>query len=86
MKYRAGFVSNSSTSSFVLGKNYMTNKQISKFREFLMEDDKYFIDCGEGYIGETDYYFQGESSMHWDDKLMKFLKEIGVDLKYVGDY
>jgi hypothetical protein len=34
MKIRQGFVSNSSSSSFVLGKSYMTDEQIDKFSRF----------------------------------------------------
>ena len=57
MKFRNWFVSNSSTTSFALGKFYMSPKQIEDFREFIDELDD---DDLEGYICETDLYFQGE--------------------------
>lgn len=35
MKIRNGFVSNSSSCSFVLGKYYMTDEQIEQFNDFI---------------------------------------------------
>ena len=60
MKKRHGFVSNSSSSSFVLGKAHMTDEQINKFQNMLDEIN----DCYEGYVFDTKYYFHGEVSNH----------------------
>ena len=62
MKKRFGFVSNSSSSSFVLGKVHMTEDQIEKFQHNLNEINE--ANSDEGYIFETKYYFHGEVSNH----------------------
>lgn len=82
MKIRTSFVSNSSSSSFCIGKNYMTPKQIQEFRDYLDDPENY---CDETTIDEGKYYFFGDISMH-DDRLREFLFEIGVDMKYVETY
>ena len=41
MKIRNGFVSNSSSASFVLGKCYMTDEQIEKFSRYVNYLDDY---------------------------------------------
>lgn len=81
MKIRQGFVSNSSSSSFCVGKNYMTSEQIKQFQDWLVEmkDELY-----ESYIHQGQYYFLGEISVHEFDKISDFLGSIGVDLQYVG--
>ena len=83
MKVRNGFVSNSSSSSFVIGKNFMTEEQSAEFSKFLNE---YHVsgDCLEDtYIFESPFYFFGEISIH-DTEVMSFLKKVGVDTKYVS--
>lgn len=40
MKTRVGFVSNSSSASFVINKNYLTGVQISKILEYLTEKNE----------------------------------------------
>ena len=78
MKIRQGFVSNSSSSSFVLGKNFMTPEQIKKFSNKLDEINE--VNYGEGYIFESEYYFHGEVSDH-NTLLDEILGEMGL-LKY----
>lgn len=75
MKIRVGFVSNSSSSSFVIAKCYMNKEQIEKFKEFLKENSENFGE--ETWIRETELYFQGELSNH-DELVMVFLDELGL--------
>jgi len=93
MKIRNGFVSNSSSSSFVVGKAYMTPEQISKFGTFIArqedgryddEEDEDEVFHEETCLYEEDYYFQGRLDNCDYDKVVSFLKEIGVDQKYVS--
>jgi hypothetical protein len=57
VRARLGFVSNSSSSSFVIGKYFLTDEQISYFQSKLDDIDE---DNEDGYIAESKYYFQGE--------------------------
>ena len=81
MKIRDGFVSNSSSASFVLGKNFLSKKQIEKFSEWLGND--FNSDNYESFIHETPNYFHGRISIHEEERIIKFLKEIKVNKKYV---
>jgi len=72
MKIRNGFVSNSSSSSFVLSKRDMSDIQILKFSEFI-ENHKF----DETYISETQRNFLGRKNVH-DDVLWEFLDSIEV--------
>ena len=53
MKVRAGFVSNSSSSSFVIKKKCMDKDDIKEFYEWMEKADYYET------IGETDNFFFG---------------------------
>jgi hypothetical protein len=55
MKIRTGFVSNSSSSSFVICKHFMTDVQINAFR-VLMSKLNYFGCSFNGDEDETDMY------------------------------
>lgn len=71
MKIRAGFVSNSSSSSFCIYKKLMTEKQIEEFREIIKSAHK----CDdETSLGEDGNYFIGELSMH-NEEIPRFLKK-----------
>jgi hypothetical protein len=85
MKVRTGFVSNSSSQSFVIAKCYMTEGQIQQFGDWLskMYDDPEPL--YETNIGETDLYFIGEKSQH-ESRITEFLTKIGVDPKYICEY
>lgn len=80
MKLRSGFVSNSSSSSFVIGKAYMTPEQIKQFKLFL-SGNRFNYD-GDTCIVESDYYFNGRVSYH--DDVLEFLKSIGVDPDHIA--
>lgn len=62
-KIRQGFVSNSSSSSFVLLKEGLSAATINKFREWMEEHNQ---EACEGYLEETKSTFVGEKDMHVD--------------------
>ncbi len=83
MKIKQGFVSNSSSSSFVIGKNFMTEEQVAGFSKFLRELHG-SEDCAEEtYIFESKHYFFGKISQH-DEEVVEFLRGAGVATKYVS--
>jgi len=53
MKLRTGFISNSSSSSFVLSKNFVSDEEEREFREQMEKADRYDT------IGETSNFFFG---------------------------
>lgn len=61
MKVRQGFVSNSSSSSFVLLKGGLSAETIDEFRDWVEEHNK--LAC-EGYLEETKSVFTGEKDQH----------------------
>jgi len=89
MRIRNGFVSNSSSSSFVLGKYFMTPEQIKKFTEFIETEidatDYEYDDENQGFSVDTyiycshEHYFHGDIDYHDTDKILNFLVELGVD-------
>jgi len=71
MKVRIGFVSNSSSCSFVLDKKGMTGEQI---REFQGVYHKAQVQTDDTYIYESEKHFHGSVSMH-DELIPAFLKK-----------
>jgi hypothetical protein len=76
MKTRPGFVSNSSSSSFVLLKSDMTELQILQMKEWITEYHNKNYD--EGYPIEGKKCFYGEVSNH--SMMYEFLEGIDVNL------
>ena len=58
MKIRSGFVSNSSTSSFIICKRMITNEQLDKL--ILFSDKHYDIIHNEDYLIIPQIYDSGE--------------------------
>ena len=79
MKVRSGFVSNSSSSSFCLGKAYMTPEQVTLFSDWLGKHNK---DFEEGYVFQTGHYFFGTIDQS-EEAMFEFLDSIGIDEQYV---
>lgn len=97
MKVRNGFVSNSSSSSFVISIDDLTPRQLRKiqdhidvaktrvFREMLEDrgiEDFYVTDDDRWYIDVTEDKVEGSTSMDNFD-MRTFLAVIGVDMSRV---
>lgn len=82
MKYRNGFVSNSSSSSFIVGKAHMTERQIKSFRKLVLEfnDDE---DHFDSYISESEYYFVGRANYRDLDDLNDIVKRSRISKKFI---
>jgi hypothetical protein len=84
MKIRKGFVSNSSSSSFMIEKDHLTSEQIDKIKrhsEFGEEYDEPYSDYA-WQITETNHCLKGETSMDNFD-MDSFMKKIGVDTENI---
>ena len=80
MKIRNGFVSNSSSSSFVIAKSFISPEQITKLQDWLStqsdEDDCLSLSIEENYVSCTNTYYCEPSAV-------EFLKELGIDRKFI---
>lgn len=79
MKIRHGFVSNSSSSSFVIAKDKMTKEQIEKFSAWV---NKHNEEACEGYVYDEKHYFVGTIGNGCD--IDSILDALGVDDEYVS--
>lgn len=91
MKIRSGFVSNSSSSSFVIAKTALTEEQIEQIKnhqEIAKKMGEGLSEHGFGCLDspwsifENNYYVEGRTDMNNFD-MFNFLGEIGVPLNVV---
>ncbi len=79
MKVRSGFVSNSSSASFIIDKRYITTDQIEKIKEF--NNSKKCWDYWS--ISEDDEFLRGYTTMD-NDYLYEWIKEnINLPMKAI---
>lgn len=76
MKIRNGFVSNSSSSSFIVSKRFITEEQMDNIRNL-----KYTELCF-WHIEEDEVYFCGRTDMDNFD-MHDYMTNIGVDMEHV---
>lgn len=81
MKIRTGFVSNSSSSSFVIRKSYLTVEQIEKIKNHLEVAEKN-NNCYRWTIIDNPDLIHGYTVMDNFD-MQEFLELIGVDMEHV---
>jgi hypothetical protein len=82
MKIRLGFVSNSSSSSFIIGKSKLTVFQLEQIKNHMeiakvLNIDTYYDEWNRWDITEEDDYIKGFTNMDNFD-METFLRKIGV--------
>ena len=85
MKKRIGFVSNSSSSSFVIAKTALTEEQIESIKNHSTLGAEYGIPYGDEWgwtIEEDEHTIEGYISMDNFD-MDEFLEKIGVDSNHI---
>ena len=83
MKKRNGFVSNSSSSSFIISKKYLSPSQIESIKNHSTLAKTYGIDCDDPwFITENEFTIDGSTSMDNFD-IYEFLELINVPKQYV---
>ena len=79
-KYRTSFVTNSSSSSFIIAKRFLTEEQIYKIKHHVEDIERYDPNCSEydqWSILETEDSISGWT--HMDNFYMwEFLLDIGI--------
>ena len=77
MKLRMGFVSNSSSSSFVIRKKYLEEDEISKIKEYLTNENE------DGWQwNDNEDTFDGFTIMN-NDYFEEFLRKLNVRMRAV---
>lgn len=82
MKRRNGFVSNSSSSSFVIYKKLMTEEQIKGLKQFYARMQEEHGDClGDSYktFRDDGKYIMGETYYIYDE-FQKVVEELDLDI------
>lgn len=89
MKIRNGFVSNSSSSSFVVMKSNLTPSQIEVCKDFHEQCKSYYPDRADDIDGwivsEDDYSFRFYTVMD-NFSATEFITKIGVQSCHIEDY
>lgn len=82
MKIRNGFVSNSSSSSFIIGRQFLTKEQISKLKELYNKDsanNKIYDDNGTIFDVSKNYvYFTGRVNGQGESEFFKYLYSLNL--------
>lgn len=84
MKIRRDFVTNSSSSSFIINKRHLDSDQIEAIRRHGEIGDMLGIECAdeEWHIEENDRYIGGRTLIDNFD-MREFLEQIEVNMRYV---
>lgn len=81
MKIRNGFISNSSSSSFIIAKHFLNEEQEKKIIDWLRKQDD---EDEDGYLSPiiNKHYLCCYNVYYCSYELLKFLESIGVDKNY----
>jgi len=85
MKTRTGFVSNSSSSSFIVPLDALTGKQVKKIEAHRLKAEKvgmHIRDCDVWSIETNDNFMKGWTFMD-NFSMHDFMEKIGVDMEEV---
>ncbi len=87
MKIRIGFISNSSSASFILDKRYITSDDIQKIRNFCSDVGENEGQCWDSWsVTETGDFLNCYTTMD-NGYLFKWIKEnLNIPLKAIVDY
>ena len=81
MKIRNGFVSNSSSSSFIIAKSFLTESQIKEIGNWTVSiEDDYE---GGMYFYDEKHYIAGYNVRNHSEEFSNLLKKIGVSENHV---
>lgn len=78
MKYRTGFVSNSSSSSFVLYKGNIPDSLVKDVEDLVRKHNK---EACDGHIYNGTKYYMGSIDMHSGEELESFLERNNIEFE-----